>query len=386
MSQEVVIVGAARTPIGSFLGSLSGVKPQTLGAIAMKEALLRSGLSAKELDEIIVGHIMATEPKGNPGREAALEAGIPIEIPAFTVNKNCASSVKSVTLAAALIKAGEADAMLAAGMENMSAAPYLLKNARKGFRMGEQISNDLLQDLLFGMGMTAERLAKKYNISREEQDAFAMQSQIKAARAQAAGLFDQEIVPVEIKTRKGIQLFSKDEGIKEGTTLETLSKLKPAFLKGGSVTAGNSSTINDAGAAVVLMTAEKAKALGLKPLVRVRGWASAGCDPDIMGIGPVPATQKLMKKTGTKINDFDLIELNEAFAAQSLAVLKELAFDLDRVNVNGGAISLGHPTGATGAILITKLIYSMKQRGAETGLVTLCIGGGQGMSVMLENI
>jgi acetyl-CoA C-acetyltransferase len=386
MNREVVIVGAARTPIGSFLGSLSSVKPQTLGAIAMKEALKRSGLAASELDEVIVGHIMGTEPKGNPGREAALEAGIPIEVPAFTVNKNCASSVKSLALAAALIKAGEGDAMLAAGMENMSAIPYILKNARKGFRMGEQVCSDLLQDLLFGMGMTAERLAEKYAISREEQDAFALQSQQKAARAQAEGLFDAEIIPVEIATRKGVQVFSKDEGIKVNTTIEDLQKLKPAFLKGGSVTAGNSSTINDAGGAVVLMTAEKAKALGLKPLARVRGWASAGCDPDIMGIGPVPATQKLMKLTGTKLSDFDLIELNEAFAAQSLAVLRELPFDMARVNVNGGAIAIGHPTGATGAILITKLLYAMKQRGAETGLVTLCIGGGQGMSLMLENL
>ncbi|MDK2866677.1 MAG: acetyl-CoA C-acetyltransferase [Clostridiales bacterium] len=386
MNREVVIVGAARTPIGSFLGALSGVKPQTLGAIAMKEALLRSGVAAGDLDEVIVGHIMGTEPKGNPAREAALEAGIPIEIPAFTVNKNCASSVKSVSLASALIKGGENDIMLAAGMENMSAIPYILKNARKGFRMGEQTCNDLLQDLLFGMGMTAERLAEKYSISREEQDAFALQSQQKAARAQAEGLFDNEIVPVEITTRKGVQIVSKDEGIKGNTTIADLQKLKPAFLKGGTVTAGNSSTINDAGAAVVLMSAEKAKALGLKPLARIRGWASAGCDPDIMGIGPVPATQKLMKLTGTKLSDFDLIELNEAFAAQSLAVLKELPFDLSRVNVNGGAIAIGHPTGATGAILITKLLYAMKQRGAETGLVTLCIGGGQGMSLMLENL
>ena len=386
MNRDVVIVGAARTPIGKFLGGLSDVKAQTLGAVAMKAALERSGLPPSELDEVIVGNIMGTEPKGNPGREAALEAGIPIEVPAFTVNKNCASSVKSASLAAALIKAGEGDAMLAAGMESMSGMPYLLRNARKGFRMGEQVVGDLLQDLLFGMGLTAERLAEKYGISREEQDEFALQSQLKASRAQAEGLFDAEIVPVEIKTRKGIQVISKDEGIKPDTTLEGLGRLKPAFLKGGTVTAGNSSTINDAGAAVVMMSAEKAKALGLKPLARVRGWASAGCDPDIMGIGPVPATQKLMKLTGTKISDFDLIELNEAFAAQSIAVLRELKFDREKVNVNGGAISIGHPTGATGGVLITKLLYSMKRRGAETGLVTLCIGGGQGMAFMLENL
>lgn len=386
MNQEVVIVSAARTPVGSFLGGLSDLKAQTLGAIAMKEAILRAHFPAEQLDEIIVGNIMGTEPKGNPGREAALEAGIPIEVPAFTVNKNCASSVKSIALAASLIRGGDGEAILGAGMESMSGMPYVLRNARKGFRMGEQKCGDLLQDLLFGMGLTAERLAEKYNISREEQDAFALKSQQKAAKAQAEGLFKKEIVPVEVQTRKGIKVISEDEGVKPGTTLEGLSLLKPAFLKGGTVTAGNSSTINDAGAAVLLMSAEKAKALGIKPLARVRGWASAGCDPDIMGIGPVPATQKLMKRTGTKISDFDLIELNEAFAAQSLAVLKELPFDIDRVNVNGGAISLGHPTGATGAVLVTKLVYAMKHYGVETGLVTLCIGGGQGMALMLENL
>ena len=386
MNRDVVIVSAARTPIGSFMGAFTDLKAQTLGAIAIKEAVKRAGIDPSLIEEAIIGNIAGTDPKGNPAREAMLEAGMPIEIPSFTVNKNCASSIKSVSLAASLIKAGEADIMLAAGMENMTRMPYLLRKARTGFRMGNQVSADLLTDLLEGMGLTAERLAEKYNISREEQDQFALKSQINAAKAQAMGAFDDEIAPVEIKTRKGITIVSKDEGIKPNTTLESLAKLRPAFMEGGTVTAGNSSTINDAAGALLLMSAEKAKQLGLKPLVKIKGWASAGCDPDIMGIGPVPSTRCLLEKTGMSLRDFDLVELNEAFAAQSLSVLRELDFDMTKVNVNGGAIALGHPTGASGAVLLTKLIYSMKKRSAETGLVTLCIGGGQGMSIALENI
>jgi acetyl-CoA C-acetyltransferase len=271
-------------------------------------------------------------------------------------------------------------------MENMTKIPYVLRNARKGFRMGDQKVEDLLGQLLEGMGMTAERLAEKYNITREEQDQFAYNSQMKAINAQENGYFDEEIVPVEINSRKGHIVVTKDEGIKPNTTLEGLSKLKPVFKKDGTVTAGNSSTINDAGAAVLLMSEEKANELNLKPMAKIIGWASAGCDPDIMGIGPVPSTKLLMKKTGMQLSDFDLIELNEAFAAQSIAVIKELKFDMDKVNVNGGAISLGHPTGATGSILITKLIHEMKRRSVKTGLATLCIGGGQGMSIVLENV
>lgn len=386
MNREVVIVSAARTPIGSFMGEFSDLKAQTLGAIALKEAIRRAGIDPKIIDEVIIGQIIGTDPKGNPAREALLEAGIPIEVPAYTVNKNCASSVKSVSLAASLIKAGESDIILAGGMENMTRIPYLLRNARKGFRMGKQASDDLLMDLLEGMGLTAERLAEKYNISREEQDEFAYRSQMKAAKAQELGLFDDQIVQVEVPGRKGSIIVSKDSGIKPDTTLEGLAKLKPAFKKDGTVTPGNSSTINDAGAALLLMTLDKAKQLGLKPLVKVKGWASAGCEPEIMGIGPVPSTKRLLNQTGMNLKDFNLVELNEAFAAQSLAVLRELDFDMDKVNVNGGAIALGHPTGATGAILLTKLIYMMKQRSVETGLVTLCIGGGQGMSIALENM
>lgn len=384
--KDVVIVSASRTPIGSFMGAFSDVQAKTLGAVSLSETIRRSGIDPRLIDEVIIGNISGTDPKGNPAREAALDAGVPIEVPAFTVNKNCASSIKSVSLAATMIKAGEADIMLAGGMENMTRIPYVIRNARKGLRMGKDTIDDLLSDLLEGMGLTAERLAKMYSISREEQDRFAYSSQMKAAKAMESGAFDDEIIPVDVMTRKGTVTVSKDEGVKPGTTLEGLAKLRPTFMKDGTVTAGNSSTINDAGASVLLMSSEKAKELHLKPLARVVGWASAGCDPDIMGIGPVPATRKLLEKTGMKLSDFGLVELNEAFAAQSLAVLRELDFDIDRVNVNGGGIALGHPTGATGSVLITKLIYAMKKRNVEAGLVTLCIGGGQGMSIAIENI
>jgi len=384
--KDVVIVSASRTPIGSFMGAFSDVQAKTLGAVSLRETIRRSGIDPRLIDEVIIGNISGTDPKGNPAREAALDAGVPIEVPAFTVNKNCASSIKSVSLAATMIKAGEADIMLAGGMENMTRIPYVIRNARKGLRMGKDTIDDLLSDLLEGMGLTAERLAKMYSISREEQDRFAYSSQMKAAKAMESGAFDDEIIPVDVMTRKGTVTVSKDEGVKPGTTLEGLAKLRPNFMKDGTVTAGNSSTINDAGASVLLMSGEKAKELRLKPLARVVGWASAGCDPDIMGIGPVPATRKLLEKTGMKLSDFGLVELNEAFAAQSLAVLRELDFDIDRVNVNGGGIALGHPTGATGSVLITKLIYAMKKRNVEAGLVTLCIGGGQGMSLAIENI
>lgn len=384
--KDVVIVSASRTPIGSFMGSFSEIPAKTLGAISIQETIRRSGMDPKIIDEVIMGNISGTDPKGNPAREAALDAHVPMEVPSFTVNKNCASSVKSVSLAAALIRAEEADVILAGGMENMTRIPYVIRKARQGLRMGNGTIDDLLSDLLVGMGQTAERLAALYSISREEQDRFAYSSQMKAARALEEGAFKDEIVPVDVKTRKGIVTILNDEGVKPGTTLEGLSRLKPVFQKEGTVTAGNSSTINDAGASLLLMSSEKAKELQLEPLARIAGFASAGCDPDIMGIGPVPATRRLLEKTGMKLSDFGLVELNEAFAAQSLAVLRELDFDPDIVNVNGGGIALGHPTGATGSVLLTKLIYAMKKRNVEAGLVTLCIGGGQGMSIALENL
>lgn len=386
MNSKVVIVSATRTAIGSFMGAFSELKAQTLGAIAIKEAVKRAGIDPSIIDEVIIGHIAGTDPKGNPAREALLEAGLPISVPAFTVNKNCASSLKSISLASSLISSGEYDVILAGGMENMTRMPYIIRNARQGLRMGDHKTEDLLTSLLEGMGMTAERLADKYNISREEQDKFAFNSQKKASFAQENGYFDKEIVPIEVKIKKDIKIITKDEGIKPNTSLEALAKLRPVFKEGGTVTAGNSSTINDAGAAILLMSEAKAKELGLKPLAKVIGWASAGCEPDIMGIGPVPSTRLLLKKTGMNLSDFDLIELNEAFAAQSLAVIKDLNLDIDKVNVNGGAIALGHPTGATGSVLTAKVIHEMKRRNAQTGLVTLCIGGGQGMSLALENI
>lgn len=386
MNNKVVIVSAARTAIGSFMGAFSDLKAQTLGALAMKDAVKRAGIDPLIIDEVIIGNISGTDPKGNPAREALLEAGFPISVPAFTINKNCASSVKSISLASSLISSGENDIILAGGMENMTRIPYVIRNARQGLRMGDHKTEDLLTSLLEGMGLTAERLAEKYSISREEQDLFAYNSQKKASIAQENGYFDEQIVPIEVKIKKEIKTITKDEGIKPNTSLEGLAKLRPTFKDGGTVTAGNSSTINDAGAAVLLMSEAKAKELGLKPLVRVIGWASAGCEPDIMGIGPVPSTKLLLKKTGMSLSNFDLIELNEAFAAQSLAVIKELNLDMDKVNVNGGAIALGHPTGATGSVLTTKLIYEMKRRNAQTGLITLCVGGGQGMSIAFENI
>jgi acetyl-CoA C-acetyltransferase len=386
MNNKVVIVSATRTAIGSFMGAFSELKAQTLGAIAMKEAVKRAGIDPSIIDEVIIGHIAGTDPRGNPAREALLEAGFPISIPAFTVNKNCASSLKSISLASSLINSGEYDVILAGGMENMTRMPYIIRNARQGLRMGDHKTEDLLTSLLEGMGMTAERLAEKYSISREEQDKFAFNSQKKASFAQENGYFDKEIVPVEVKIKKDMKIITKDEGVRIDTSLASLAKLRPVFKEGGTVTAGNSSTINDAGAAILLMSEAKAKELGLKPLARVIGWASAGCEPDIMGIGPVPSTRLLLKKTGMNLSDFELIELNEAFAAQSLAVIKELNLDIDKVNVNGGAIALGHPTGATGSVLAAKIIHEMKRRNAQAGLITLCIGGGQGMSLALENI
>jgi len=385
--RQVVVTSAVRSPVGSFLGVFKDISVNVLGGVVIREAIRRAGIEDACVDEVIMGCCGLNEPGGNPAREALLAAGLPFEIPAYTVNKNCASSLKSVAVASAMIRYGEADVVVAGGMENMSRYPYALKNARTGYRLGHGQLVDTLMEGLDGMGLTAERLAEKYGISRREQDEFAYASQMKAARAQQEGRFVEQIVPVSVPQRKGEPvLVSRDEAGRPDTTLEKLAALKPVFKEDGTVTAGNSSTINDAAAALVLMSAGKASELGVKPLAEVRAWASAGCDPKIMGIGPVPATKRLLRATRMDLSDFDLVEINEAFAAQTLAVLRELPVDRERLNVNGGAIALGHPTGATGAILIVRLIYEMKRRSVENGLVTMCVGGGQGMALAIRNL
>lgn len=372
--QKAVIISAVRTPIGDFGGSLSNIPAQDIGAIVMEECIKRAGIDSNIIDEVIVGNIIQTDPRGNPGREAALKAKIPIKVPAYTVNKNCGSSIKALALGELLIRAKDAEVVLVAGMENMTLAPYVLRKARFGYRMGDDLVTDLLTDLLEGMGMTAERLAEKYNITREEQDEFAFNSQMKANKAQSEGRFHGEIVPIQIKERKKEYIFSKDEGIKSNTTMEGLSKLRAVFKKDGTVTAGNSSTINDAAAAILLMSEEKAKTLGIKPLAEVVCFASAGVEPEIMGIGPVESTKLALEKSGLTLEDIDFIELNEAFAAQSIAVIRELNLDPKKVNIDGGAIALGHPVGATGAIIVTKLINQLKRNDKTYGLATMCIG------------
>jgi acetyl-CoA C-acetyltransferase len=337
------------------------------------------------IDEVVVGNIMQYDPKGNPAREAALKADIPIDIPAFTINKNCGSSMRAVNLASSLIKAGEGNIYLAAGMENMTRCPYLLRKARFGYRMGDGVISDSLTDGLVGMGMTAERLAKKYNISRKDQDEFAYDSQRKAIKATESGVFEEEILPINIETRKGSYVLSKDEGIKYDSNIKELNKLKPVFKENGTVTAGNSSTINDSASAILVVSEEASKNFKKEPLSEIISYASVGCDPKIMGIGPVPATKKALKIAGLDLKDIDLIELNEAFAAQSLAVIKELNLDRRKVNIYGSGISLGHPVGATGAIIITKLAYQLKRLNKKYGLATMCIGGGQGIAIIIKN-
>ena len=386
MMKKVYIAEAVRLPIGKFGGSLKDFMAQDLGALAISGCIKKSGIDPSVVDEVIVGNIMQYDPKGNPAREALLKAGLPIEVPAFTINKNCGSSMRSVTLAASLIKAGEGDVYIAAGMENMTGCPYLLKKARFGYRMGDGVLHDSLTDGLVGMGMTAERLAEKYDISREEQDAFALKSQQKAAKAISDGVFKNQILPVTIQDRKKEWIFDQDEGVKPDTTLESLAKLRPAFKKEGRVTAGNSSTINDSGAALLIVSEDKLQELGLKPLAEIISYASAGCDPDIMGIGPVPATKKALAIAGLTLEDIDIIELNEAFAAQSIAVMKELGLDPEKVNLYGSGISLGHPVGATGAIITTKLAHQLRDLNQQYGLATMCIGGGQGIAIILKHV
>ncbi len=389
--REVVIVGAARTPVGSFNGSLSGVSAVDLGVVAVKEAIKRAGITPDMVDETVMGCILQAGQGQGVARQVAVKAGIPVEKPAYTINMICGSGLRAVQIAAQEIMSGESDIMVAGGTENMSAAPYLLRNARTGYRMGHgEIIDSMIYDSLtdvfnnYHMGVTAENLAEKYNISREEQDQFSAASQNKAEAAIKEGKFKEEIVPVVIPSKKGDIVVDTDEFPRAGVTAESLAKLRPAFKKDGTVTAGNASGINDGAAALVIMAAEKAKELGLKPLAKIVSYGSAGVDPSIMGIGPVPAVKKALERGKLKLEDIDLIEANEAFAAQALAVAKELGFDMSKVNVNGGAIALGHPVGASGARILITLLYEMKRRNLKRGLATLCIGGGMGTALVVE--
>ncbi|MCI6189117.1 MAG: acetyl-CoA C-acetyltransferase [Clostridium sp.] len=392
--REVVIASAARTALGSFGGSLKDVPAVELGAIVIKEAIKRAGIKNEQVEEVVMGNVIQAGLGQNPARQATLKAGLPNEVPAMTINKVCGSGLRCVALAAQMIKAGDADIVVAGGMENMSAAPYVLNKARWGQRMGDgklvdAMINDALWDAFnnYHMGVTAENIAKEWNLSREEQDAFAAASQQKAEAAIKAGKFKDEIVPVVIPQRKGEpKVFDTDEFPRFGTTTETLAKLKPAFIKDGTVTAGNASGINDGAAAFVVMSAEKAEELGIKPMAKIVSYGSKGLDPAIMGYGPFHATKKALEVAGLTVDDLDLIEANEAFAAQSLAVAKDLKFDMSKVNVNGGAIALGHPVGASGARILTTLLYEMEKRDAKKGLATLCIGGGMGTALIVERI
>lgn len=391
--REVVIVGAARTPIGSFGGSLKNVPTRTLGAVSIKAAIERAGIKPEMIDEVIMGCVLQGGLGQNVSRQMSLDAGIPKEVPTMTINKVCGSGLRAVELAAQIIKAGDADIIVAGGAENMSAAGYIMPSARWGARMNnvpmvDTMVNDGLWEAFnnYHMGITAENIAEQWGLTREELDEFALASQQKAEAAVKAGKFKDEIVPVEIPQRKGDPIvFDTDEYPKFGASMEKMAKLKPAFKKDGVVTAANASGINDAGAALVVMSKEKADELGIKPLCTIKSYASAGVDPTIMGIGPVPSSKKALEKAGLTIDDMDLIEANEAFAAQSVAVGKELGFDTSKLNVNGGAIALGHPIGASGARILISLIYEMMKR-PETkyGLATLCIGGGMGTAMVIE--
>lgn len=388
---KIVIASAARTPIGSFGESLKDVKVTDLGAIVIKEAIKRAGLSPEQIDEVIMGNVLQAGLGQNPARQAAIKAGIPDTAVSWTVNKVCGSGLKAVALAAQSITAGDSEIVVAGGMESMSQAPYLLEKSRWGFRMGEQRSVDeMIRDGLWDafndvhMGITAENVAERFGITREEQDRFSAASQAKAVVAIDAGRFKEEIVPVVIPQRKGDpKIFDTDEFPRRGTTYEALAKLKPAFKKDGTVTAGNASGINDGAAALVLMSEEKAAELGIKPMATILSYSSAGVDPAIMGVAPVEATRKALKKANLTLDDMDLIEANEAFAAQSVAVAKELGFNMAKVNVNGGAVALGHPIGASGARILITLLYEMKREEAKKGLATLCIGGGQGIAMVV---
>ncbi len=389
--EDVVIVSAARTAVGKFGGAIAKVSAPDLGATVIRAVLARSGVSPELINEVILGQVLTAGSGQNPARQAVIKSGLPNHVPAFVVGKVCGSGLKATHLAAQAIKCGDADIIIAGGQENMSASPHVLLNSRDGQRMGDwKMIDSMIVDGLwdvynqYHMGITAENVAKKFEISREAQDAFAAASQNKAEAAQKAGKFKDEIVPVEIASKKGNIIFDADEFIKPGVTAESLAALRPAFDKAGTVTAGNASGLNDGAAAVMMMSAKKAKELGLTPLARIASYASAGLDPAIMGMGPVPASQLCLKKAGWKAADLDLMEINEAFAGQACAVNKEMGWDTSKINVNGGAIAIGHPIGASGARILVTLIHEMIRRDAHKGLASLCIGGGMGVALAIE--
>ncbi len=388
--QDAVIVSAVRTAIGTYGGGLAEVPAVKLGEICIRAALQRADLKPEQVEEVIMGNVLQAGLGQNPARQASVNAGLPVDVPAMTINKVCGSGLKAVALAAQAVKLGDADIVVAGGMESMSRAPYLVEKARFGYRMGDgQLVDSMIRDGLWDafnschMGVTAENICSDCNLTREELDEFALQSQQKAAQAIASGAFRDEIVPVEVPGRKGTTLFDTDQQPRE-TTAASLAKLRPAFKKDGMVTAGNSSGLNDGGAAVVVMSGKKAKELGLKPIATIRSYASAGVDPRVMGLGPIPSSRHALEKAGLKMSDIDLIEANEAFAAQSVEVGKELGFDRSKLNISGGAIALGHPIGASGTRVLVTLLYGMQHHQARYGLTTLCIGGGQGVAMIVE--
>jgi acetyl-CoA C-acetyltransferase len=389
---NAVIVAAARTAVGKFGGTLAKIPASDLGAVVIKEVLARAGVKPDQVDEVIMGQVLTAGVGQNPARQASIKAGLPVSVPAMTINKVCGSGLKAVMLAAQSIANGDSEIVVAGGQENMSASPHVMQGSRDGFRMGDaKIIDSMIIDGLwdvynqYHMGITAENVAKQYGIDRGEQDAFALASQSKAVAAQDAGRFKEEIVPVAIPQRKGDPvMFDTDEFVNRKTNAEALGGLKPAFDKQGTVTAGNASGINDGAAAVLVMSEAKAKSLGLKPLARIKAFASAGVDPKVMGMGPAPASRKALQKAGWTADQVDLMEINEAFAAQACAVNKELGWDTGKINVNGGAIAIGHPIGASGARILVTLLHEMKRRDAKKGLASLCIGGGMGVALAVE--
>ena len=390
--RDVVIASAVRTAVGTFGGALRDIPAVELGKITVQEALKRAKMKPEQVEEVILGNVLTAGQGQNPARQVLIRSGIPKEIPATTINKVCASGLKSVMMAAQVIKAGDADIVMAGGIESMSMAPFLLSGARWGYRMNDGalidgMIHDGLLDIFnrYHMGITAENVAEKFGVSRQEQDALAFRSQQNAGRAIKEGRFKEEIVPVMISQKKGDPVaFQVDEHPRPNTTMEALAGLRPAFKKDGTVTAGNASGINDGAAAIVVMSAEKARALGVEPLAKIKAYATAGVAPDIMGTGPVPSSQKALAKAGLKVKDLDLIEANEAFAAQAVYVNRTMGFDIEKVNVNGGAVALGHPIGASGARILVTLLYEMKKRKARYGLATLCVGGGMGGALIAE--